>query len=89
MESSIHSLRVETYRSQLAVCEKVREKLSKELENANLTRDQRIDIGRRWDAARKESGDLQFMLKMMERQEIEAKISPQSLSNLSTERRRA
>lgn len=89
MESAIHSLRVLTYRSQLAVCDKVRASLSKELENGNLTREERIAISRRCDPARKETRDLQFMLDLLERQDREAKISPQSLSNLSSERRRA
>jgi hypothetical protein len=76
MDSAIRNLRIETYRSQLAVCDCVREALSKELENANLNRDQRLAIGRRCDEARKEARALQLMLDLMERRDAEAKITP-------------
>jgi hypothetical protein len=75
MEPEIRSLRIETFRAQLAVCNQVRAALSKELENVNLTRDQRIAIGRRCDAARKETRDLQFTLDLMERHEREARLA--------------
>jgi hypothetical protein len=89
MDSEIRSLRIRIYTGQLAVCDKVRANLSKELENGNLTRDERIAIVRRWDAARKETRDLQFTLEMLERQDRDAKIGPSPTFHLSSERRRA
>jgi hypothetical protein len=61
MDSAIRNLRIETYRSQLAVCDCVREALA---------------IGRRCDEARKEARALQLMLDLMERRDAEAKITP-------------
>jgi len=76
MESEIRGVRIRIYLAQLAVCNQVRAALSKELENVNLTRDQRIAIGRRCDAARKETRDLQFLLDQMERRDNRAKCDP-------------
>lgn len=76
MESIIRSLRIQTYASQLAVCNHVSAALLKELENANLIDDQRVAIGHRSDDALKESHSLQFMLELMERHDREKRICP-------------
>jgi hypothetical protein len=68
MESMTRNLRIETYTSQLAVCNHVHAVLLKELENANLIDGERVALGHRSDEALNESHTLQFMLGLMERQ---------------------
>jgi hypothetical protein len=72
----IRSLRIQTYKAQLAVCNHVRAVLLKELENVNLIDDQRVAIGRRSNDALKESRALKFMLDLTERHDREARICP-------------
>lgn len=76
MESAIRKLRVATYKGQLAVCEKVHEALSKELNNKALTDDERFVISRRCDEAVNQGYALRFLLDLMERFDRETKIGP-------------
>lgn len=68
MESVIRSLRIETYKAQLAVCNQVRAVLLKKLENVNLIAGERLSIGHRSDKALKEGRALGVMLDLMVRQ---------------------
>ena len=69
MESVTRSLRIQTYKEQVASCNEVCEALSKELDNAELSEDERLAIGHRWKEAMKESHALQFMLDHLEEEE--------------------
>jgi hypothetical protein len=62
LESAIRNHRIETYTAQLAVCNRVRAALVKELENAYLSANQLLSSGHRLDQATKESVALQFTL---------------------------
>ena len=75
MESAIHSLRVETYKAQLAVCNQVCMALLKELQSSNLAEDRRIAISRRCDAALKESQAFQEVLDLMELHDRETRVA--------------
>jgi tRNA 2-selenouridine synthase SelU len=66
MEPVIRRLRVETYKEQLAVCEEIRDALSRNFNNPALTDDERITIGNRCNAAQNESYALQIKLDLIE-----------------------
>ena len=69
MESVTRSLRIQTYKKQVASCNEVSEALSKELDNAELSEDERLAIGHRWEEAMRECHALQFMLDHLEEEE--------------------
>ena len=69
MESVTRSLRIQTYKKQVASCNEVSEALSKELDNAELSEDERLAIGHRWEEATRECQALQFMLDHLEEEE--------------------
>ena len=69
MESVTRSLRIKTYKEQVASCNEVSEALSKELDNAELSEDERLAIGHRWEETMRESHALQFMLDHLEEEE--------------------
>jgi hypothetical protein len=75
LESVIRAARIETYKAQLAMCNHVRAALSKELENSNLTDEQRASIGHRCEEALMESYSLQFLLDLMGRQGREEHVN--------------
>jgi Trp operon repressor len=72
MESGTLRLRIQTYKEQLAMCEQVRDTLSKELNNMALTADERVAVGRRLDKVVEEGRALRVMPDSMERKERES-----------------
>jgi hypothetical protein len=71
LESAIRGLRVKTYKGQLAMCERVRETLSKYLMNVGLTGEEKVAIGHRCDEALNQGDALRVLLSRMERLERE------------------
>jgi hypothetical protein len=69
LDSVTRSRRIQTYKEQVASCNEVCEALSKELDNAELSEDERLAIGHRWEQAMKGSHALQFMLDHLEEEE--------------------
>ena len=71
MESVVRKLRAETYRAQLAVCERVRDDLARNLSNPELTIGARIALVKRCDAAVNEIYTLQLLLQLLDRKDRE------------------
>ena len=76
LELAVRALRVKTYKGQLAMCEKVLERLSKDLVNVALSRDEKVAIGHRCDEALDQGDALRVLLGRMERREREDKAAP-------------
>jgi hypothetical protein len=70
MESAIHNLRIHTLKTQLDVCRLVCASLSKEMQGANLTLEQKAGMAYRWGKALNESRGLQNAIDALERQEM-------------------
>ena len=69
MEPVIRKLTMHTYKTQVALRERMIDRLAKEFEGETLTTEQKSDLAHQWDKALKEKHAFQFMLDLLERQE--------------------
>lgn len=82
MKPIVRNLTVQTYRAQIALRERMIEKLARDLERKSLTMEQKAQIAHRIDGALKEKHAFQFLLGLLERQIMEESNPGSALGSL-------